>query len=78
MDTTLRIFLAQYDLCVGDVDGNSHRVLEAASAAAKRHAKEPAASEQFLVIIECKNEREQVDILRACKKSGWKCSAKIS
>jgi NAD+ synthase (glutamine-hydrolysing) len=30
----VRIFLAQYDLCVGDIDGNSQRVLEAAHAAA--------------------------------------------
>ena len=30
----LKLFLAQYDLCVGDVDGNTSRVLEAAERAA--------------------------------------------
>jgi NAD+ synthase (glutamine-hydrolysing) len=30
----LRLFLAQYDLCVGDVDGNTSRVLEASERAA--------------------------------------------
>lgn len=34
MEQSLRIFLAQYDLCVGDVDGNSRRVLAAATEAA--------------------------------------------
>ena len=29
-DAPLRLFLAQYDLCVGDIDGNAARVLEAA------------------------------------------------
>jgi NAD+ synthase (glutamine-hydrolysing) len=33
VDNSLRIFLAQYDLCVGDIEGNSRRVLEAAHAA---------------------------------------------
>ena len=35
MESTLRIFLAQYDLCVGDVEGNSQRVLSAAKTAAE-------------------------------------------
>jgi NAD+ synthase (glutamine-hydrolysing) len=34
VEQSLRIFLAQYDLCVGDVDGNSRRVLAAATEAA--------------------------------------------
>ncbi len=38
MDKTLRIFLAQYDLCVGDIEGNSRRVLAAADAAAQAGA----------------------------------------
>ncbi len=35
MSATLRLLLAQYDLFVGDVDGNAQRVLEAAEAGAK-------------------------------------------
>jgi NAD+ synthase (glutamine-hydrolysing) len=38
VESTLRIFLAQYDLCVGDVEGNSQRVLSAAQAAAEHGA----------------------------------------
>ncbi len=34
IDARLRLMLAQFDLCVGDVDGNAGRVLEAASHAA--------------------------------------------
>lgn len=45
---------------------------------AERDAKKLSIPEQFLVLVECKNEKEQIALLRRFKAEGLSCTAKTS
>jgi hypothetical protein len=50
------------------------------SAAKKRKDAGKGASleEKYLVIVECRDERHQVEVLRACQEAGYSCKAVMS
>jgi hypothetical protein len=63
---------------IDQAQAETQAVLDGAKAKGKGKADEPAVISQYLVLIECTDERDQVEKLLELKRKGWSCTAKMS
>ncbi len=85
-DTTVLNQLRQQTSTPSDALNNLWQSIDAAGEAVKesmekKHkapGKEPAVVEQFLILVECPNEKQQTDLLWRFQRMGLKCKALLS
>jgi hypothetical protein len=63
---------------IDQAQAETQAVLDGAKAKGKGKRDEPAVISQYLVLIECTDERDQVEKLLELKRKGWSCTAKMS